>query len=107
MLDDVAAINDSLDPLPHQFNRPLDDLRVGRFAAATNQDGNRTGHLDHPVILSDIIKADPCTDITEYGSLPHAERACERVLSLPLFPAMQTEQVELVATALRDIVGRK
>jgi len=41
------------------------------------------------------------------GSLPHAERACERVLSLPLYPAMQTEQVEFVATALREIAGRK
>jgi UDP-2-acetamido-2-deoxy-ribo-hexuluronate aminotransferase len=41
------------------------------------------------------------------GTLPHAERACERALSLPLFPAMQTEQVEFVAAALREIVGRK
>ncbi len=41
------------------------------------------------------------------GSLPHAERACERVLSLPLFPGLQIEQVEFVAAALRDIAGRK
>ncbi len=41
------------------------------------------------------------------GSLPHAELACERVLSLPLFPNLQIDQVEFVATALREIVGRK
>jgi dTDP-4-amino-4,6-dideoxygalactose transaminase len=41
------------------------------------------------------------------GSLPHAERACERVLSLPLFPGLQIEQVELVVAALREIAGRK
>jgi len=41
------------------------------------------------------------------GSLPQAERACERVLSLPLFPGLQIEQVEFVAAAVRDIAGRK
>ncbi len=41
------------------------------------------------------------------GSLPQAERACQRVLSLPLFPGLQNEQVEFVAAALCDIVGRK
>ncbi len=41
------------------------------------------------------------------GTLPHAERACERVLSLPLFPGLHTEQVEIVANALREIAGRK
>jgi dTDP-4-amino-4,6-dideoxygalactose transaminase len=41
------------------------------------------------------------------GSLPNAERACERVLSLPLFPNLQIDQVEFVATALREIVGRR
>jgi len=41
------------------------------------------------------------------GSLPHAELACERVLSLPLFPSLPVEQAEFVATALSEIVGRK
>jgi len=41
------------------------------------------------------------------GSLPHAELACERVLSLPLFPSLPIEQAEFVATALSEIVGRK
>jgi dTDP-4-amino-4,6-dideoxygalactose transaminase len=41
------------------------------------------------------------------GTFPHAERACERVLSLPLFPGLHDEQVEYVASALREIVGVK
>ncbi len=39
------------------------------------------------------------------GSLPHAERACARVLSLPLFPEMTDEQVDYVADTLNAIVA--
>lgn len=41
------------------------------------------------------------------GTFPHSERACQRVLSLPLFPAMTNEQVEYVAGSTLEIVGRK
>lgn len=41
------------------------------------------------------------------GTLPHAERACERVISLPFFPGLQTEQAEYVANSLREIAGTK
>jgi len=41
------------------------------------------------------------------GSFPHAERACERVLSMPLFPEMTMEQAEHAAQTLRDIVGTR
>ena len=41
------------------------------------------------------------------GSFPHAERACERVLGLPLFPEMKMEQVEYAAKTLAEIVGNK
>jgi len=39
------------------------------------------------------------------GSLPHTERACTRVLSLPLFPEMTDEQVDYVAASLNAIVA--
>ncbi len=39
------------------------------------------------------------------GSFPHAERACQRVLSMPLFPELTAEQVRYAATALAEIVG--
>ena len=40
------------------------------------------------------------------GTYPLAERACDRVLSLPLFPGMSEEQVRDVADSVLEIVGR-
>jgi dTDP-4-amino-4,6-dideoxygalactose transaminase len=40
------------------------------------------------------------------GDLPHASRASESILSLPLFPAMTRDDVDDVASALRDVVRR-
>jgi dTDP-4-amino-4,6-dideoxygalactose transaminase len=39
------------------------------------------------------------------GSFPHAERACERALSMPFFPEMTDEQVRYAAEQLADVVG--
>ena len=39
------------------------------------------------------------------GTLPHSERACNRVISLPFYPGLHAEQVEYVANTLREIVG--
>jgi dTDP-4-amino-4,6-dideoxygalactose transaminase len=39
------------------------------------------------------------------GSFPHAERASERVLSMPLFPEMTDEQAVYAAETLREVVG--
>lgn len=41
------------------------------------------------------------------GTFPHAERACERALSLPLHPGLTPEQIQYVANAVREIVGEK
>lgn len=40
------------------------------------------------------------------GDFPHAERTYERCLSLPLYPAMKTEDVDRVAATVRDVVAR-
>jgi dTDP-4-amino-4,6-dideoxygalactose transaminase len=37
------------------------------------------------------------------GSLPHTEHACDRVLSMPLFPEMTREQAEYAAATLRAV----
>jgi dTDP-4-amino-4,6-dideoxygalactose transaminase len=37
------------------------------------------------------------------GSLPVSERACQRLLSLPMFPEMTDAQVDTVIAAVRDI----
>lgn len=39
------------------------------------------------------------------GSFPHTERACERVLSLPIYPAMTAEQIAHVAKSVREALG--
>jgi len=39
------------------------------------------------------------------GSLPHTERACQRVLSMPLFPEMTEEQLRYAAYSLSEVVG--
>ena len=41
------------------------------------------------------------------GSLPATEKACERVLSLPLFPEMSEDQVEYAAESLAMIAGKR
>jgi dTDP-4-amino-4,6-dideoxygalactose transaminase len=41
------------------------------------------------------------------GTFPNAERACERVLSLPLFPSMTAEQVNYVGESVLEVVGKK
>jgi dTDP-4-amino-4,6-dideoxygalactose transaminase len=41
------------------------------------------------------------------GDFPHAERACERVLSLPCHPWLTREQASYVANTVLEIVGGK
>jgi dTDP-4-amino-4,6-dideoxygalactose transaminase len=41
------------------------------------------------------------------GTFPHAERACERVLSLPLYPELTREQAEYVVRSLAEIIREK
>ena len=41
------------------------------------------------------------------GSLPASERACERVLCLPIFPELTDSEVEHVALTLSSILGRR
>ncbi len=40
------------------------------------------------------------------GSLPNADYASERILSLPLFPKMSDEDARDVVEAVRDVIGR-
>jgi dTDP-4-amino-4,6-dideoxygalactose transaminase len=41
----------------------------------------------------------------ERGAFPHAERACDRVLSMPLFPEMTLDQAHYAGSALAEIAG--
>ncbi|MGH9335982.1 MAG: DegT/DnrJ/EryC1/StrS family aminotransferase, partial [Vicinamibacteria bacterium] len=39
------------------------------------------------------------------GSCPNAERACAEILSLPLYPGLRSEDVDRVASVIRDFYG--
>lgn len=41
------------------------------------------------------------------GTFPNAERACDRALSLPLFPSMTAAQVNYVAEAVLEVVTKR
>lgn len=41
------------------------------------------------------------------GTLPNSERACERVLSLPIYPSLTAERVNFVANSVRELAGTK
>jgi dTDP-4-amino-4,6-dideoxygalactose transaminase len=58
-------------------------------------------HYPHPVHLQPAFAALGFGP----GSYPHAERACERVLSMPFFPEMTDEQVRYAAEQLAEVVG--
>ena len=40
-------------------------------------------------------------------TFPHTERACEHVLSLPIYPALTPEQVTCVGNSVREVTGMK
>ena len=60
-------------------------------------------HYPRPVHLQPAYSSMGCPP----GTFPKAERACERVLSLPIHPGLTTEQVAYVANAVREIVGQQ
>jgi dTDP-4-amino-4,6-dideoxygalactose transaminase len=60
-------------------------------------------HYPRPVHLQPAYSSLGCPP----GTFPHAERACERVLSLPIHPLLTADQVTYVANAVREVVGQK
>ncbi len=58
-------------------------------------------HYPRPVPLQ------PAFAVLGYGpgGFPHAERACERALSMPFFPEMTDEQVRYAGEQLANVVG--
>ena len=60
-------------------------------------------HYPKPIHLQEAFAVLGCGS----GSLPHTERACERVISLPLFPEMSEDQVRYAASSLVEVVAEK
>ena len=71
--------------------------RLGEAGVQTGIHYPRPVHLQKPYLALGY----------QAGSLPNAERACDRVLSLPLYPELSDEQAHYVAQRLLEIVGEK
>ena len=74
------------------------------WQTALNANGIQTGiHYPFPVHLL------PAYEDLGYkaGDFPHAERAADEVLSLPMFPELTKEQVETVVCAVRELAGAR
>ncbi len=86
----------------HLFVAHVEDR--DRVRAALEERGVQTSvHYRIPIHLQEGLKRLGYKE----GSLPQAERACQRVFSLPLFPEMTIEQVSYAASCLAEIVGRR
>ena len=89
------------EPVYHQFVVYVDDRDEVRSKLECH--GVHTAiHYPRPIHLQGCYAALGY----ERGSLPHAERACDRAISLPLFPEMTSEQVEYTAATLLQIVEK-
>ena len=100
----------------HEWGQQLDEVarRIGarfprsetrdRVRAALQERGVQTAvHYPKPVHLQEGLEHLGYKE----GSLPNTERACQRVMSMPLFPEMTVEQVRHAASSLREIVGTR
>jgi dTDP-4-amino-4,6-dideoxygalactose transaminase len=65
--------------------------------------------IDTAVHYSKPIHLQPAYSALGYpaGTFPHAERACERVLSLPLFPRMTADQINYVAASVLEVAEKR
>jgi dTDP-4-amino-4,6-dideoxygalactose transaminase len=86
----------------HQFVIYVDN-RSAAVAKLTAREIETVIHYPKPVHLQPAYSSLGCPP----GTFPHAERACDRVLSLPLHPWLSNEQVAYVANAVREVVGEK
>ena len=86
----------------HLFVAYVENRDAVRSASGTR--GVQTGvHYRRPVHLQEAYSWLG----HKQGSFPNTERACDRVLSLPLFPEMTNKQAEDVARTLADILRAK
>ncbi len=86
----------------HQFVIYVDN-RSALIAALAERGIDTAVHYPKPVHLQPAYSSlgNPA------GTFQHSERACERVLSLPLFPSMTLEQLSYVGRSVLEIVGKK
>ncbi|MGH9756732.1 MAG: DegT/DnrJ/EryC1/StrS family aminotransferase [Candidatus Acidiferrales bacterium] len=93
---------------------PRDECVYHQFAIyAAHRDALKTQlaarEIDTAVHYPRPLHLQPALSTLGYpaGCFPHAERACERVLSLPLHPGLTKEHIRFVAESVREIVKEK
>src|SRR5262249_54842988 len=83
----------------------LEALRIGRDAVIDELLAQNIGvGLHFTALHLHRLYRERCGDLT--AALPHATQASERILSLPLFPAMTASDVDDVVAALAQGVAR-
>jgi dTDP-4-amino-4,6-dideoxygalactose transaminase len=99
---ELPADNSRDECVYHQFV-----MYVSNRGAVRSQLGAR--EIDTAVHYPKPLHLQPACSSLGYppGTFPHAERACERVLSIPLYPTMTREQVTYVADSVCEVVGEK
>lgn len=93
---------------------PGDECVYHQFVIYGNNRGAVTSQLAACGIDTAVHYPKPLHLQSAYSSLgypprtfPQAERASERVLSIPMFPTITAEQVAYVRDSVREIVGEK
>ena len=90
------------EPVYHLFVAYVPDR--DRVRRELEEHGVQTAvHYPRPLHLQKALASVGCPP----GSLPHTERACERVLSMPLFPEMTRDQVKYAAESLVALSSRR
>jgi dTDP-4-amino-4,6-dideoxygalactose transaminase len=96
------------------LDNPRDECVYHLFVIYVNDRDRVRAQLEKRQVQTAVHYPRPVHLQKAYASLgyeprrfPHAERACEHVLSLPFFPEMSVEQVEYVATVVAENVGRR
>jgi len=86
-------------PVYHLYVIQLPPGRRDRVRNALKQRGVSTGvHYPIPVHLQPAFKSLGYAR----GDFPVAENLCERIISLPMYPELTTDQVQSIATCVRD-----
>jgi dTDP-4-amino-4,6-dideoxygalactose transaminase len=101
-------------PLEQTKDQPQDECVYHQFVIYVNNRNSVISQLAAREIETAIHYPKPLHLQPAYSSLayppcsfPLAERACEHVLSLPIYPNMSAEQVSYVANSVLETVGTK
>ena len=93
---------------------PADECVYHQFAVYVDDRERVRAELEARGISTAVYYPQPIHQQAAYaglgyraGSLPHSERACERVLCLPLFPELTDAEAEYTARALVEVVARR